>query len=670
MKSGRSWSFGCRLFAGVAWLLIVTDFAHAQEEDIPVYGARERPPMVGFEKLSGDLSLSARASSDSDKPANGEKNSAKEQVYEEVLTLKTNGYVVHPNLAKLNLNGSFGLRQDMLDENGVQQRDNSTIYAWDTSAAFMQNSKAPLTLYSAHSRSLVDRSFGPTLENTQTLYGALWQLQSKYVPTELRVYHVTETQSALNSSESDFTLDRNAFEWHSEGRPTDRQQLDWNYHLESSQQDSESGISESSDAQSASLNHSINFGTNGSSLDSGVSWSHITGLYSADTKRWNELLRLRHTRTFETNYEYTADQQEYSNISQTRQRAAVGFRHKLYESLTTTGRTGWQHVSLSDDSSTTDWFDNLDFNYHKKVPFGLLINTLNLSYNREENGARSVSVPIRNQPLVFDTFSPVIIPQQNIVPSSIIIRNAAGQIFAPGDGYTVTPIAQGVQLTPVPAGPFSLNEPLFLFYDIGAAPANVVTTRGLSLSARYEIQRGWLKGLSPYGRYGMTDQDVEGGQGTVLANSTHSYTYGVDYRIWDLRLKAEHETFDSDLYPYETTRFEARLDHRMSSDTTVSISGTFTSTDYPAQDDHIDTTLVTAGGSRQLSRELFINASASWINIEDDVTGRTQGLEEQLQIIWQHRQTQVFGRLRNSTLETDQTERSFQFLEIGIRRDF
>ncbi|CAN5464589.1 hypothetical protein BH10PLA1_BH10PLA1_03240 [soil metagenome] len=671
MTLGRIRTRNHRIACAVAMVLLLNGGALAQSDDSPVYGVRQRPPTVGFDRINGDLSLTARASSDSDKSSNGGRNTAKELVTEEKLTLNTNGYIVHPNLLQLHLNGTFGLTQDSLSQNGEHQQDNGTLYAWDTSAVIRRNSGAPLTLYSSQSRTLVDRSFGPTLEDTSTTYGALWQIQSKYVPTEFRVYHITETQSALSSNESDFTLDRSAFDWHSEARPTVRQQLDWNYHLESSQQSSASGDSESSDAQSASLSHSISFGQRDASLlNSSVSWSHVTGLFPIDTKRWDETLRLQHTSTFETTYQYTADEQQYDAITQTRQRGVIGFRHRLYDSLITTGRTGWQQISLSDDSQSTDWFDSLDFNYHKKVPHGLLIDTLNLSYDRQVNGATSNAVPIRNEPLVFGSFAPVTIQQQNIVPSSVVIRNAAGQIFNPGDGYTVLPVPGGIQLQPTPGGPFSLNEPLFLFYDIGATPQNVVTSKGLSLSTRYEIQKGWLTGVSPYGRYGILNQTVEGGLDTVLPNSTRSYTYGVDYHIWDFRFKAEREVVDSDLFPYDTNRLEARFDHRVSADTTVSLDSTFTSTNYPVQNDHIETWLISGGASKQISREIYLSGSVSWIDINDDISGRTRGLEESLQLTWQHRQTEVFTRVRNSTLETEQDDRSFQFLEVGIRREF
>ncbi len=662
---------GSRLLVAAACVLLASRLAMAQSDETPVYGARQRPPVVDFERITGDFSLTVRASKEEQTPKTGDKTKTNELIFEEALTLRTNGYVVTPRFAVINLSGRFGLNQDYLDQTDRTESTNSTIYEWDTSATFLQDSSKPLTLYSSQSRSLVDRSFGSTLEDTTTTYGALWQLRSPTLPTELRVYRETQTQSALNSSEPDFNIERNAFDWHTEYKISERQHADWNYHLESTDQNSSSGVSETSTSQSASLTHSYVFADKlGSSLDSGVSWSHVTGLFPIETERWSERLRLRHTRKFETNYEYSIDRQDYNTNSQIRQRGVVGFRHQLYESLTTIGRTGWQQIDLSDDSQTTNWFDTLDFNYNKKIPYGLMLDTLSLSYDRQNNTARQATTQVQNQPLIFTSYAPVIIQQRNIVPSSVVIRDATGQLYLPGDGYTVIAVPNGVQIQPEPGGPLPLNEPLFLFYDIGPAPANIITSRGLSISIRYEIQRGWLKGVSPYARYGMIDQDVEGGMDQVKPNSSRSYIYGVDYRVRDFRFKAEREIVESDLFPYDTTRYEARYDHRATVSTTISLSAIYSDTHYTEQNTEIQTLLVNGGLAHQISRNLTFNASAAWVNIDDNTSGMTNGWEEELRITWQHRQTEIYGRVRNATLDTDNDTRSFQFLEVGIRREF
>jgi hypothetical protein len=55
---------------------------------------------------------------------------------------------------------------------------------------------------------------------------------------------------------------------------------------------------------------------------------------------------------------------------------------------------------------------------------------------------------------------------------------------------------------------------------------------------------------------------------------------------------------------------------------------------------------------------------------DDSVLGRTRGLEETVELRWEHRQTKLFVLFRNANYRTDTQDRDFQFLQVGIRRDF
>jgi hypothetical protein len=55
---------------------------------------------------------------------------------------------------------------------------------------------------------------------------------------------------------------------------------------------------------------------------------------------------------------------------------------------------------------------------------------------------------------------------------------------------------------------------------------------------------------------------------------------------------------------------------------------------------------------------------------QDDLRGSTRGLEEQVELNWQRRQTTVYVLFRNSDLSTDFQDTSFQIVRVGIRREF
>ena len=662
----------------VVWLTLIIGRSKAQgqqvvrEEGAIVFGEQKKLPLLSLERPTGSVDFLGTYSADETVPKVGLKSDTTTTLLQETLTLNTVGHIVHPNLVDLHLGGTFGLAQEWFDSNqSPSSQSNDTIYAWDVNAAILRESDTPLTLYTHRAQSFVDRSFGPTIQDTQTTYGAALAIRSKAIPTDFRIERNEETQSGLGGSD-DFTLRQDIFQWHSEAHPTENQALAWDYTYNQSEQTSANGTASSSDGQSAFLGHSILFGpAHRHSLDSTLTWTDTTGVLSLERTTWTERLRLRHTETFETDYDYRLEQQDTEGVSQTLQRATAGFRHRLYNSLVTTGRAGWQNVELSDNSTSEDWFASLNFNYQKRVPYGKLIADMGASYDQQSNSLRSGPLPVVNQSLSLIDFQPFTLAQQNVVPASVVIRDAtSGRIFTPGIDYFVTPLPGGLQLTRTPGGAIVDGQPLLLNYNLGAAPPSELTTTGFGLGLRYQIQQGLLQGLGPYVRYHQVDQTIRGGGGTLIPANSRDYIIGVDYHLAELFLRAEHETFDAELFPFDANRFEARWDHRVSSDTTFALGATYTLLNYPDQNNQTDTLLVSGSFTRQLARDWSLTGTVSWINVEDQRSGRTQGLEESLELRWRFRQFEAYARVRNSQLNSSTEDRSFEFFQIGLKREF
>ncbi len=647
--------------------------ANGQTPEGPVYGVRQELPKFSIDTPHGYLDLNGTWTSDQTSGKDSRTHST-DLLLEEQVHLETTGYIMHPNLVELNLQGTLGLTQDSFSGTDGSQDSNNTLYEWNATARILRNQYAPLTLYTSRSQSFVNQSFGPTLQSTATLYGADWAIRSKTAPTEFRIFHSDESQSGIGTGQQDYSITREGFEWHTQARLTENQVLNWNYRIETSDQNGSNGISESVNSQSASLNHSLLFGpTRNYTLASSASYSDTTGVFPLKNMRWDEDLRLQHSQNFETEYQYTAEQQTFQDLESTRQRATAGFRHKLYKSLTTIGRVGVQQVDQTDDSTTKDYFADLDFLYTKKVPYGQLDADLRLNFDRQDNGERLRSIPVVDQSLSFIDFTPRTITEPSIVSSSVLLRNAVtGEFFLPGNGYTVLPVPNGIQITPLPGAPIGvgIGQPLLLSYDLAAMSANEVTTQHLSTGLRYNIQQGWLKGLSPYGRFSMTDQSVTGGAGVIQPDSTRDYVVGADYRIGDLFFRAEQEKFDSQVLPYDATRLSAQWNHRLNPSSTITLNGTYTSVDYSLQDNQFTTESLTGAFTERLTQSLSVTASVSWVNLEDNHGNSTRGLEEAIEGTWWYRQIQVYGRVRNASLNTNEEDRMFQFLQFGIRREF
>src|SRR5262249_46774354 len=146
----------------------------------------------------------------------------------------------------------------------------------------------------------------------------------------------------------------------------------------------------------------------------------------------------------------------------------------------------------------------------------------------------------------------------------------------------------------------------------------------------------------------------------LIPDSFTDTVIGAEYRIWKTTWGAEQEWYDSTLSPFDATRFFLRYVDRFGRNTTASINATYTILYYPDDDDTLRLLLLSGMMSHQFTRELYAFGSVVYRNEDDEIRGKTNGLEEQIELNWTRRQTTVYALFRNSNLSTDFQDTSFQ----------
>lgn len=684
----RRWGGACVALAALLGCRAAWGQAADEEEGI-VFGERKRPPKFALAPLHGNVALVAQSTSTTRDYKLGEQTSSAESsslALYELLTLGSGAYFFHPNIVDMNFSGTLGFSQTSIDASGLDTQDqNSTVYGWNVAASILRSSPYPSSVYTYRTESLVNQPFGETLKSTDTTYGGTLNINSRTLPTSFRLYRTETTQSSLTDT-PEFTIAQNVFEWQTEWRPTQYQSLSWSYYYGGSEQSIGAlepdgrGDSLTTDAQAAALSHYISFGPDHRySLGSSGSISESTGLYDAQTLMWNENLTMVHSSTLSTDVTYWLNRNEYDTVEQQTQRAQARFRHRLYESLRTVGTAGVTQMDLSDDSQTQDIFADLELDYRKKIPRGLLLGQVGLHYATKSSDSRSDELPVINQPFSFaDATTPIIINRPDIVPGSIVIKDnragpLKGQIFSPISDYQVTQFPGYVQIDRMPGGriPFGIDNAVLMDYKLEPEPANDVTTTAFNLGLRYDIQEGALRGLSPYVRYYWQDQSLSASGPTLLrADQVQDVTAGAEYRIGNLRVMGEYEVRDGTLLSFDAMRLRADYTHRLSMETVLNLNTAYAVTSFSEPADELTTLTATAAVSHQLSRRWSLSGGVTYLSTESDLGGETVGLEENVSLNWKYRQTEMYLQFRNSSLESDQQDQTFQYLQIGIRREF
>lgn len=674
--------------AGAILLLLLNSGANAQEEGPVVFGLQEHKQLVNLHNIRVATEFLYRREDDEITSTTQGNQKLTEDRFEERLKLSGQGFIVHPNLVELNLAGAFELIQDFL---GGTQSDNAsgTAYEWDADATFLRKEAAPVTLYSRRTRNVISRDFGPSINNTITQTGGIVDWRNKAVPTRIEAYHRDQNQTSLDATEN-VDISQNVATWHSDAKPTSNQRITWDYTFTDAQETGPGatlpGVTPtgtlSYQSHDATLTHTYDFGKEKkSNLTSTLRYLNQSGDFGIERLEWNEWLRMRHSDSFETRAIYRLNQQSTSQFfgsstDQTLQRGEVGFTHRVFKSLKTDGMIAYQQIDRSDGFSRAEWTTNLDMTYVKEVPFGRLTANLGGGYDQTENSAQTAITRVINEVRTFNDPFPIAINLPNVVANSIVITDPSGLILyrptGPRPDFTVRSIPGGVQIFRDVGGRIPDNASVLIDYNMTAQPSNTVDSVQFHVGGRYDIERGWLKGLSLYSRYSELDQSISAASSanTFIPNSFTDLTSGAEYKRWGFTFGVEEQTHDSVISPFDATRFRGRYEQNIARDTRVQANTAYTIIDYREPTTHIELLTVSVLVAQQFNRDLYANVSVLYRNGNDTDIGKTTGWEEQAELRWHHRQFHVYVLFRNSNLDTEAQSTAIQFLEVGIRREF
>lgn len=646
--------------------------ALAQAEGPTVFTKQRNYDILTLSPIHGEAELMYRGQRDHRSQPGQPSTDQKSDRFEETLTLQTTGAVYHPNLVFLDLSGTFGLFQEQQENLGESDRNDGTLYAWDATATFLRKEDVVPTLYSRRNRETINRTFGPTLDSTTTQTGATLDIRKPNFNTRLEAYHLEEDQTALATDTGDFHLKEDVFTWHTDYHPNTHQTINWDYTYNNVSQNT-GDFATAFTTHDATLAHTVSFGKEDkSSLLSSIRYFNQDGDFANNETRWEELLSLRHTDNFETHYRYTYDQQSFELNDQTTQRADAGFIHRLFKSLTTTGNAAYEHIESNDGYTTTQYTLDLESQYTKKIPWGLFTANAAVAWNKQENSSRTSVTNFTDVPQTFGDVVPIILVGPGINPNSIVVTDPSGLlVYVPGVDYNIDSFPNRVQLSRIVGGRINPGQQVLVDYQLDPQPANTTTTNFFSVGVRYDILHGPLNGLSLYARYANQNQDISSSDPTAFTpNSYTDYLYGIEYKFWVMQTGAEYEMHQGTISPFNAGRVWARLNANPSAETNFNINATYTNIDYYDEGNTVQLLMLSAQVTQRFTRQFWGTATVLWRDETTTTSGDSNGLEEQLELQWRHRQTYVYFMFRNSQISTSFEDSSYQFFELGLRREF
>jgi len=661
----------------MAFIVTLPRFLYAQDtkDDRGSVLFKGRDHLQGFslEDIKGELELLIRLNSNKVDQQGGQNRKSNETSLETTLRLNTKGFFFHPNIIDFNLTGGFGIRRQSSDVDGNSTNSSGTLRDFGASASILRKEKFPMFVHASRSDGIVTRQFGPSLNTSSTIYGAQIQWKSPWMPTSFTYEHRVEDQKEQGGA-TDLSITEDTLAIEGNYRPSSIQQLNWAYNLkDTSQTGANRGVSKFT-TQNLQISHSLSFGNeNLNHLRSSMNYFDRAGDSPLSRMRVDESLHLRHNQQLQTDYQYSFDHNDFQDLSRDQQQFSASFTHQFYASILTTGSIGGSLIQQSDGFTSDEYYGRIGVDYRKNVPYGVL--SAGVSYGRDDqtNNAGPQGTRIRNEPHSFNDPAPVVLNHQNIIISSIIVRDDAGIIvFTEGLDYTVQDFGTRVEIRRVLGGRINNGDTVLLDYDLNSEGSDKTTTDSFGFNIRYTFNEGLFKNFAVYARYFEQLQNVNGlASSTRIADDIHDLIYGANYEIGDLRITAEQQTHQSLISPFDATRFEASYTRRLNNISRLGLSASYRlhKATEPGGEDRKLFDLSGQYRTRLMNR-LNLDLEAIFRDEDSSLAGKTQGFDQSLNLTWDLRQTHVFLQARNSILNFDNGGNTSQSLSIRITRQF
>lgn len=599
----------------------------------------------------------------------------RESRYRELLDISGELAIGHRNL--LDITGTVQLgREDIYTDSETDQyfgheKDFVTLY--DINALVMGISSLPTNVFFRRQQSLLDRAFAATINESTTEHGVATRYQLGSISATMQYLH-RDTQLKGDFGNIDSKVQQDTFTLQSGVTLTADQKIDIGYTFDKISENQAGGTSDAYNRHDANLVHTYSFGGDAKSheLRSSVRLYNQSGKQTQDHLRWDETLTLRHSDRFETRYNLAVDSLSIRNEEQRMTRGDASAKYRLFDSLTSVGSIGAQRLDARGGATSTDLFINGHLDYTKQVPLGRLDAAVGGSFNTQNNSERGDSLHISNESYTFSDGFPIILPRRNIIIGSIIITPVSGfPAYQEGVDYTVSTFSDHGEIRGVVGGAFVNGQTILVSYDIGPEPGSDIDTNTTTISIRYTLTEGALKGMAFYSTFRTVGHSVRTSQPDLFSlDDVKDLLLGVDYRFSQYDLKYEYNDHDSRFDPYKVHRVQALYTQPMGPGSSINAEISRELIDFARQNNRVTFDRAALRWNERLNPSLDFNARLEYRNEDSSLNGHSQGFDQIVGLAWKKRQTTVYASIRNSFLTGPGSKQTSQAIQFNIRRAF
>ncbi len=638
-----------------------------------------RRPLVRTEGIRGDLRLTVEQRTNEASSSSGAPQKYEHSFMTEELNVQTKGDIFNRKLLEYVLGAGFGLRQQEFDNGTDSARLSGEMSRYNVMMNLLSSKPYPTNLNLSKSENMMERQFNSPLRVVSTTEGLHTRLRVPGWPMRIS-WENEEMEQKLDfrGSAGGFTRTTERFSYDVEHDFSERSHLRFTSNLSKLKSKSNSNSYQSKTARH-NLRHDYSFGSDDQhDLDTRLTYMERDGRSKSEIFNWMENLSLHHSENFSTFYNSSFIESKFAEVKSNAMRGSAGFMHRLYDNFRTNASLNASKTESSFGTESTSYGGNLGFNYSKGNRWGRLRSRYSTSLTMREINAQTGTEAVVGESHTFDDPVPIELDRRNVVISSIVVTNNAGdEIYSEDDGsgngdYTIRVVGDRVELD---IHPLDGDEPDIVDGQI------ILVDYLVSVDGSWEeeyfrqsfyIGQAFKNGVSIFYDYSSSNSEINNDStASVLGSEFESNRVGIAYYGKRISLRAEHAETESTFNSTESDMLSASVNYPLSPRTLLDCHASQTWMETSGLQSR-DTSLFRAGAGvrSRLTRYLRLDADVGLRKEDSSDRGQTNGLEFDIGLEYNRRQLSVRTGWQTYYLDYNDREREGSTFYLRLIRRF
>jgi hypothetical protein len=543
--------------------MLSTNLLFAQNTRVPIklWGLQSFGGVIGVEGEYQTKDINLRSSYS---------DNLKSSIFRGRLGLNTQSYFYHPNLISLETEMEYnpGTQKDKYlvipDRSDVTtgERARGIITVLRTQPVIVTGNASIAHIFT-------NREYATNVETYNTSFGVGISYKNNFAPIGISFQKEKIDQKELRT-ERQYLTRRNNFKANSSLSISEYDKNRITYTFDDYERQYFSSAVVKSQISSIHLNSNIHFdSTNANSLNSNIFYSSNSGNFNYNRFQVNENLNLKliNSLFYSGNYHFFNFDQQLTNLKQHTVRNRL--EHQLYKSL----RTHIYYEYINTDQTFFNeqtYTAGIGLSYSKKIPTG----NFSLSYNfrkrnlDNENLAPALFFIDESHRLADDEI--VLLNNPFVEITSILVKDETGTInYQNNLDYIIVERNNFIEIQRLPGGLIENGTAIYVDYRSIGQPSFEYSVNSNNFSTRLTLFQNLFE---IYFRLNENSySNIKGREASIL-KSLSQRVYGTKISINPITAGIEFDDFNSNIIPYESTRYFLTVAGRVSSRLNTSLT--------------------------------------------------------------------------------------------------